>query len=341
MVAILSTDPRRPNVRGMARIIVTQRLVEGADDQLRSSGHEVVFRSEPGPMPHAELVDAAASADAIVCLLSDRIDAAVLGASPNLKVVGNVAVGIDNIDLAAAGSARVAIVNTPGVLDGATADIALLLMLSVRRRASEAEARLRAGRWTGWSLGDHLGRDLSGSTIGLVGFGGIGRAVGRRLHGFDVKLLHHTRHDTGEEGYVATLEDLASCSDVLSVHVPFSEDTRHLIDAEILALMAPTSVLINTARGPVVDEAALADALESGRLAGAGLDVFDGEPSVNPRLLAAPGCTLLPHIGSATVEVRRAMCDLAISGVLEVLAGGQPKNLVKTRSDPDFAEERL
>ena len=312
----------------MARILVTQKLVAGGDTRLRASGHEVVQRNDDGPMPAADLIAASDQFDAIVCLLSDRISAQVLHETTTLKVVGNVAVGVDNIDREAAAAAGVTIVNTPGVLDAATADIALLLMLSTRRGASAAEADLRAGRWAGWSLGDHLGQDLTGATVGLVGYGRIGQAVARRLEGFDATVLHHTRSDTGLSGWTASLLGLAARSDVLSIHVPSSADTHHLIDGEVLAALPSGAVVINTARGPVLDEEALADALFAGRIAGAGLDVFDGEPHVNPRLLEAPGCTLRPHIGSATVAVRRAMCDLACAGVLAVLAGETPANIV-------------
>ena len=312
----------------MARILITQTLVDGGDALLRSSGHEIIARSDEGPMPHRELVARAAEVDAIICLLSDRIDAEVLEAGGRLRAVGNVAVGVDNIDCGAAAASGVAVLNTPGVLDAATADIAVLLMLSARRRASEAERDLRAGRWTGWSLGGHLGLDLTGSTVGLVGFGRIAQAVARRLQGFDVTVLHHTRSDTCMAGWVPSLLELAARSEVLSIHVPSTDATRGLISRAVLAALPDGAVVINTARGPVLDEDALVDALESGVLSGAGLDVFDGEPNVNPRLLAAPGCVLLPHIGSATVSVRRAMCQLASRGVLAILDGEIPENLV-------------
>ncbi len=312
----------------MARILITQRLVDGGDALLRASGHEVLTRDADGPMPHDELVAAAAEVDAIVCMLSDQIDAEVLASGGRLKVVSNVAVGFDNIDRTAAEAAGVAVTNTPGVLDAATADISILLMLSARRQASAAEADLRAGRWTGWAIGDHLGLDLTGATIGLVGLGRIGQAVSRRLGGFDTTVLHHTRHDTGRKGWTPSLLDLAGRSDVLSIHVPSTTDTHHLINAEVLAALPDGAVVINTARGSILDEEALANALEAGRLHGAGLDVFEGEPAINPRLLASPRCVLLPHIGSATISVRRAMCEMASQGVLEVLAGTTPGNLV-------------
>ena len=267
-------------------------------------------------------------AEALICLLNDPIDDEVLAAGRSLKVVANVAVGYDNIDLAAAARRSIAVVNTPGVLDASTADVAMALMLAARRRTSEAEARLRRGGWEGFSLDGSLSLDLSGSSLGLVGYGGIARKVAHRARGFDMSVRHHTRHDTGEPGWTASLEELATGCDVLSIHVPLSPETRGLVDARILSLLKPTSVVINTARGPVLDEEALCDALEDGRLWGAGLDVYDGEPSINPRLLSAPHAVLFPHVGSATVATRRAMCELALAGALAVLEGREPGNLV-------------
>ena len=311
----------------MARILVTQRLIDGGLARLGSSNHEIVALEQPGPLPTAALARAASDVDGILCLLSDRIDQQILSL-PRLSVVANVAVGIDNIDLAAARAHKVAVVNTPGVLDASTADLAILLMLAARRRSSEAEADLRAGRWTGWSLGDHLGDDLSGATVGLVGRGRIGQAVERRLRGFDATVLHHTRHATGLEGGHGSLHALAAEVDGLSVHVPLTVETRALIDRSVLAVMRPSAVLVNTARGPVVEEAALIDALTSGTIAAAGLDVFEREPEVSAALLAAPGTVLLPHVGSATTATRLAMCDLASKGLLAILDGELPENVV-------------
>jgi glyoxylate reductase len=275
-----------------------------------------------------ELLDHLDGVDALLCLLNDTIDERVL-ATPTLTVVATVAVGVDNIDLDAARRHDVAVVNTPGVLDASTADLAVLLMLAARRRASEAEADLRAGRWTGWSLDDHLGDDLTGSTVGLVGLGRIGSTVARRLLGFDVTVLHHTRRDTGLPGWCPSMLDLAAHVDVLSLHVPLTDATKGLVDDAVFEAMHPRSVLVNTARGAVVDEAALVRALSSGTIAAAGLDVFEGEPTVSTALLACEGTVLLPHIGSATRATRLAMCDLAAAGLLEVLAGRRPDNVVE------------
>jgi glyoxylate reductase len=214
------------------------------------------------------------------------------------------------------------------VLDETTADLAFLLMLAAARLASEAEDDLRAGRWRGWGINQYLGRDVHGATLGLVGFGRIGRAVARRAGGFGMKVLHHTRTDTGTPGWVGHLDTLLREADIVSLHVPLRADTRHLIDARRLALMKNDAVLVNTARGPIVDEEALATALEHGEIFAAGLDVFEREPEVHARLLAAPRTVLLPHIGSASRATRTRMARVAAEGARAVLAGETPPNLV-------------
>jgi glyoxylate reductase len=214
------------------------------------------------------------------------------------------------------------------VLDATTADLAFLLILAATRDTTQAEDDLRHGRWNGWGFNTHLAHDVHGATLGLVGYGRIARAVAQRAAGFDMEILHTSRTDTGLPGYVGELGELLRRSDIVSLHVPLTESTRHLIDAAALALMKPTAVLVNTARGPVVDEDALVDALHAGTIHGAGLDVFEGEPVLNPRLLDAPRITLLPHIGSATIATRTRMARLACQGVCDVLAGRTPPNLV-------------
>jgi glyoxylate reductase len=321
----------------VARVLVTRPLTEGGTDPLMEAGHEIVLPREDGSaLPPDELVSLAAEFDGIVSHLTDRIDTAVLesGRNGRLKVVANAAVGYDNIDVVSATAMGITICNTPGVLDDTTADLAFLLILAATRQTTDAERDLREGRWTGWGFGTHLARDVHGATLGLVGFGRIARAVAQRALGFDMEVLHTTRHDTGLPGFVPTLDDLLERSDIVSLHVPLTESTRHLIGAAELARMKPTAVLINTARGPVVDEDALADALESGSLYAAGLDVFDGEPKVNPRLLTAPRTTLLPHIGSATIATRTRMARLACNGVCDVLAGRTPPNAVVPVQQP-------
>jgi glyoxylate reductase len=314
----------------VARVLVTRRLTAGGTDPLLDAGHELVVRHDDVPFSAEELAAEAARCDGIVCLLTDRIDAAVLqaGHDGRLRVVGNAAVGYDNIDVARAHALSIAVCNTPGVLDATTADLAFLLMLAAARGSTRAEDDLRQGRWDGWGFNTHLAHDVHGATLGLVGYGRIARAVAQRAAGFDMEVLHTSRRDTGLPGYVATLEELLSRADVVSLHVPLTESTHHLIGAAELALMKPTAVLVNTARGPVIDENALVDALHAGTIHGAGLDVFEGEPNLNPRLLEAPRITVLPHIGSATVATRTRMARLACQGVVDVLAGRTPPNLV-------------
>lgn len=317
-----------------------------------AAGHTVIRRDHDVPFSPDELAAAAADVDAILCLLTDQIDETVLtagrGPSPGsalpphrpstgspsgspagrLKVVANAAVGYDNIDLAAARRLGIAVCNTPGVLDQTTADLAFLLVLAATRLASEAERDLRAGHWEGWGFSDHLGRDIHGGILGLVGYGRIARQVARRADGFGMEVLHHTRTPTGFPGYVPTLHQLLATCDIVSLHVPLTDATHHLIGPDQLSGMKSTGVLVNTSRGPVVDEDALVDALEAGTIFAAGLDVYDGEPEINPRLLAAPRTVLLPHIGSATVATRTRMARLAAQGICDVLAGRTPPNLV-------------
>jgi len=310
----------------MARVLVTRQLPPGGLDPLE--GHELVQREGDHPLTHQELVEAVAGVEGIVCLLTDRIDAEVIAAGRNLKAVGNVAVGYDNVDVAAAERAGVAVCNTPGVLDETTADLAFGLILAASRLFGEAERDLRAGRWAGWSINQHLGYDVHGAILGLVGYGRIGQAVARRAGGFGMRVLHHTRHPTGQPGHVASLDELLASADVISLHIPLSEHTRHLIGRRELGLMKPSAVLVNTARGPVVDADALAEALESRTIFAAGLDVYDHEPHVPPSLLAAPRTVLLPHVGSGSLQTRTAMARMAAEGVRAVLAGERPANLI-------------
>lgn len=317
----------------MSRVLVTRRLPDGGLDPLADADHELVLRADDTPLTHDELISAAREVDGIVCLLTDRVDAEVLeaGAAGSLRVVANVAVGFDNVDVTTANGLGIAVCNTPGVLDETTADVAFLLLLAAARLAHDAEADLRGGRWPGWGINQYLGQDVHGAVLGLVGYGRIGRAVARRAAGFGMQVLHHTRRDTGEPGWVGDLDHLLERSDLVSLHVPLSDESRHLIDRERLARMKPTAVLVNTARGPVVDEEALADALEAGTIFAAGLDVFEREPEVHPRLLAAPRTVLLPHIGSASVATRTRMARMASDAVVAVLAGERPPNLVTDR----------
>jgi glyoxylate reductase len=314
----------------VGRVLVSRRLPDGGLDPL--AGHDLVGpKPDDTPYTPDELCANARECDAIVSLLTDRIDAGVLGAGAQtgrLRVVANVAVGYDNIDVRTAAALGITVCNTPGVLDDTTADTAFLLILAASRLASTAEADLRTGRWKGWSVTQYLGHDVHGATLGLVGFGRIGRAVARRAEGFGMRVFHHARHPTNEPGYVGALDELLAEVDIVSLHTPGGPDTHHLIDARRLALMKPTAVLVNAARGTVVDERALADALHRGRLFAAGIDVYEREPTVEPRLRSAPRTVLLPHIGSASQATRTRMATMATTAVATVLAGGTPSNIV-------------
>jgi glyoxylate reductase len=310
----------------MACILLTSRLFDVALDPL--ADHEIVMPKPEGSMTTSEIVESARDADAIVCQLTDRIGKAVIAAAPRLAVIATVSVGYDNVDVAAATRAGVAVCNTPGVLTDTTADLAFALILAASRVLSDAERDLRRGGWKKWELDGYLGRDVHGATLGLVGFGRVAQAVAKRAEGFSMRVIHHDLAPTGLPGYVGELDELLREADVVSLHVPLTTETHQLIDARRLALMKPTAVLVNTARGPVVDEEALGAALESGALFAAGIDVYEHEPTVHPRLLAAPRAVLLPHIGSASFATRLAMAQLATTAVAQVLAGGWPPNTV-------------
>jgi len=312
----------------MGRVLVTRRLPDGGLDPL--AGHEIVGpKPDDAPYTHDELCTQVRSCAAIVCLLTDRIDATVIEAGgSSLRVIANVAVGYDNVDVRAAHERNIQVCNTPGVLDETTADLAFSLVLAASRLTTDAERDLRSGRWRGWGITQYLGRDVHCATLGLVGFGRIARAVARRAEGFGMRVLHHARRDTNDEGYIADLDALLAGADVVSLHVPGGAETHHLIDARRLTLMKPTAVLVNTARGTVVDEAALAVALRAGQLFAAGLDVYEREPEFSPELLRAPRTVLLPHIGSASQATRTRMATMATSAVATVLEGGTPPNIV-------------
>jgi glyoxylate reductase len=311
------------------RVFVSSIVPSAGLDPLLAPDIEILQGGLQGPTSYEELAQRATDCHGLLCVLSDRVDAALLDAgADSLKVVANIAVGHDNIDLARAAANGVTVCNTPGVLDGATADLTLFLILAACRLTTDAETDLRAGAWEGWSVTGFLGHDLSGRTLGLVGYGRIAKAVASRSQSFGLNVLHWTRRPTGVKGWVADLDELLSQSDIVSIHVPLNAETHHLIDEGRLKLLRPDSVLVNTARGPVVDEIALADALAAGRLFAAGLDVYENEPGVSAALLAAPRTVLMPHIGSATHETRTAMVRLAAQGVRDVLDDRRPSNQV-------------
>lgn len=270
---------------------------------------------------HARLADR----DAALVVASDRVDAAFLAAAPRLRMVSTGSVGVNHIDLAACRARGVLVTHTPAVLDEATADMAWTLLMATARRVSEAERWLRDGHWQRWAWDQFLGGDVHGSTLGIVGMGRIGSAIARRARGFDMKLLYCNRRPSPAAGQLAarrcSLDELLQAADHVVLVVPYSAETRHLIDARALALMKPTATLVNIARGGVVDDQALAAALQAGQLAGAGLDVYEHEPAVHPALLACRNVVLTPHIGSATRSCRLAMAMLAARNLSAVFSG--------------------
>jgi gluconate 2-dehydrogenase len=275
-----------------------------------------------------------ADKDGVMCALTDRIDPGLLERCPRLKAVANIAVGYNNIDLAACTARGVMATNTPGVLDDSTADLAWALMLGAARRLTELERRVRAGEWKGWRLKQWLGVDVHHATLGIFGMGRIGQAIARRAAGFEMKVLYHNRKRIAAEiekrcnAAYATKDELLRQSDFVVLQVPYSPETHHLIGARELKLMKPTAVLVNSTRGGVVDDAALVEALKSGTIRAAGLDVFENEPSLNKGFLALDNVVLMPHVGSSTEATRRAMAMTAAKNLAAALTGAAPPNLL-------------
>jgi len=312
------------------RIVVTRRLPESAIALLEETG-DVWVSPHDRPLTVEELHAAVAGADAIVTLLHDRVDGALLDAAgPQLRCAANVAVGYDNVDVPAATQRGVRVTNTPGVLTEATADCAMALILMTTRRFGEGERLIRRREPWSWHLFFLLGSGLQGKTLGVVGLGAIGKAVARRARAFGMRIAYFEPQPVPPEieqeleARPVPLDELFATADVVTLHVPLTEETRHLVDADRLRSMRRDAYLVNTTRGPVVDEAALADALRDRIIAGAGLDVFENEPEVHPGLLELDNAVLLPHLGSATIETRTAMAELAARNALAVLAGESP-----------------
>ena len=286
------------------------------------------------PPTHDELIEAVRGASGVLSTATEKMDGEVMDtAGEGLRVIANMAVGYDNIDVKAARQRGVVVTNTPGVLDETTADVAFVLMLAAARRLGEGERLLRAGKWEWWGPKQLRGFDVWGKRLGVVGLGRIGQAVARRGRGFGMEILYHnrSRNEEAEKELGARyldLDDLLRESDFVSIHTPLTDETRHLIGERELGLMRETAVLVNTSRGPVVDEATLADALEDGRIFAAGLDVYEEEPKVQPTLLELENVVLAPHIGSATIETRDRMATLAAENLAAVLRGEEPKNPV-------------
>ncbi|TWB20367.1 lactate dehydrogenase-like 2-hydroxyacid dehydrogenase [Nitrospirillum amazonense] len=317
------------------KILLTRRWPDAVEAHLRQR-YDVTVDPGDRPLSAADLTEAMGRYDAICPTVTDRLGAAIL-AAPNarVRILGNFGAGFEHIDLDAAKAAGIVVTNTPDVLTDATADLAILLMLMASRRAGEGERELRAGRWTGWRPTHLLGQGLAGKRLGLVGFGRIAQATAARARAFGLSIAYYSRRraDVGVEAaldatHVDSLEELAATSDVLSLHCPGGPATRHLVNAALLARMKPTAILVNTARGTVVNEADLIVALSSGAIAAAGLDVFEGEPAVNPGLIALPNAVLLPHLGSATLETRTAMGMRVAANLDRFFAGEVPHDRV-------------
>ena len=314
----------------MSEVAVTAPLPGTALERLARC-HRVRVREAGAPMSATELAAFAGNAEALISLLADRVEALVFARCPRLAVVANYAVGVNNVDLAAARAAGVWVTNTPDVLTEATADLAWALLLAVARRVVEGDAMVRAGEFKGWWPDLMLGSGLQGKTLGIVGMGRIGHAVARRGEAFGMNVAYaDPRGEAAAEGRwpALPLDELLRRCEVLSLHCPLTPETRHLLSAERLCLLPRGALLVNTSRGEVVDEAALVAALEEGRVGGAGLDVYEREPAVHPGLLGRRDVVLLPHLGSATREARAAMADLAVDNVLAVLAGTTPPTAV-------------
>jgi glyoxylate reductase len=297
---------------------------------------DIGFSENDEPMSRAALLDAMRHCDVLVPTVTDQIDAELIGeAGDRLQLIANFGNGVDHIDLKAARAKGIIVTNTPGVLTEDTADMTMALILSVPRRLAEGEKLVRSGKWAGWSPSGMLGHRIGGKSLGIIGMGRIGQAVAARARAFGLSILYHNRHRlplTVEEelqaSYVPELDAMLEASDIISIHCPHSEETHELLDARRIGLLKPTAYLINTSRGEIVDEGALIESLEKGRIAGAGLDVYTHEPEVDPRLLALSNVVLLPHMGSATFEGRAASGDKVIANIRVWADGHRPPDQV-------------
>jgi glyoxylate reductase len=321
--------PRIARVR--RKVFVTRAIESTALERLRAATAVAVWRGEMPP-PASALRSALANADAVLSMITDKIDVGVIASAPRLRVISNLGVGVDNIDLEAATRAGIAVGHTPGVLTEATADLAFGLLMATARRIAEADRHVRAGKWRTWGPMTMLGRDVHASTLGLIGFGAIGQAMARRATGFGMRVLYlkHSSSKGMPQGLAnviaVSLPRLLAQSDYVSIHVPLTAETRHMIGAREFALMKSGAILINTARGAVVEQAAMVAALKSGRLAGAGLDVTDPEPIAHrDPLLRFDNVVITPHIGSASIATRASMAAIAVDNLLAALSGRVPR----------------
>jgi glyoxylate reductase len=317
------------------KIFVTRKFPGSALDRLMKSGNEVAISEFDRPLTQEELLDKAKGVDGLISLLTDKINGEVIDAiGPQLKIVSNYAVGFDNINISEATDRGVVIANTPSEeVDEAVAEHAWALMLALARRIVEADEATRRGAYKGWEPGIFLGINLVGKTLGIVGLGGIGSMVARRAKGWGMRVLYnkHSRDEKAEKELgveFADLDKLYAESDFVTLHVPLTDETRHMVNKSAFEKMKKGVILVNTARGPIVDEQDLVDALRDGKLRGAGLDVFDNEPNINPELIAMENVITTPHIASATWEAREKMGNQAVDAVLDTLSGKKPSNIV-------------
>jgi len=321
------------NAARKPRVLVTREVFDETLAYLRQHC-EVQSNQDDTPYAPEALAAAVADRDGLMCCLTDRVDAALLAAAPDLKVVANIAVGYNNIDVPACTARGVMATNTPGVLDDSTADLAWALMLGTARRITEVERRVRGGEWTGWQLKQWLGVDVHHATLGIIGMGRIGQAIARRASGFEMKVIYHNRNRIAPElerkcnAVYVSFDDLLTQADFVILQMPYSPQTHHLIGAAQLAKMKRSAILVNSTRGGVVDDAALVRALQDGTIRGAGLDVFENEPKLNPGFLKLDNVVLAPHIGSSTEATRKAMAMLAAQNLVAALSGGKPPNLL-------------
>ena len=315
------------------KILVTREVFDETLEYL-AAHCEVDSNQADQPLDPPSLARRLQDKDGVVCCLTDRIDAAMLAAGPRLKVVANIAVGYNNIDVPACTARNVIVTNTPGVLDDSTADLAFTLILATARRLTEAEAYIRAGNWQGWHLKQMLGVDVHHATLGIIGMGRIGQQIARRASGFKMRVLYQNRNrwpadvEKWLNAEYATKEQLLAQSDFVVLQIPYSPATHHYIGAAELKQMKPTAILINSTRGGVVDDAALIEALKHGTIRAAGLDVFENEPKLNPGFLELKNVVLAPHVGSSTEATRRAMAMTAAQNAVAALTGGAPPNLL-------------
>ena len=332
----MTQRPSRP-LAAPARVIVTRHLMPGVEARMREL-FDVVLNEDDAPMSREQLVRAMQDCDVLVPTVTDRIDAAMIAdAGERLGLIASFGAGTEHIDLAAAAARRIIVTNTPGVFTDDTADLTMAGIIGVPRRIREGTALVRRGEWTGWAPSGLLGRKLAGKVLGIIGMGRIGQAVAHRARAFGLEIAYYNRKALPEAlermlgaRYVADVDALMAEADILTLHCPLSDETRHLVDARRIALMKPGSSIVNTARGELIDQEALIAALQSGHLAGAGLDVYPDEPKVDPRLIAHPNVMTLPHIGSATAEGREDSGHKVIANIRMWADGHRPPDQVLT-----------